>query len=464
MCCRLNATVCPACQCNSGNSDLIILEFFNNNSSAWSSPSSQSLNKLLQLKLRKPLLNNKRTVPPRYVFSSSDDFSIKMWQINQDILSQIKLDQQVQQEQTMKKNYPQRILTELKTFSGHISSVHCSLINVNYGNTFSSKEDSQQLLQAATLVSCCRRDDIRTWNLQTGECTTHPCNTISMEICLAWWFNKETKKRYLIHTGKPIDNAASYTIYLREWNQDFNQHLQVVKVLGFERNNVGELEEGHTKTIRSLLVDEDTNTLFSCSNDYTIIQWCLNSGKVIKKFDDNQHSKSVLTIRKLKFGYSATSFHNVLVSAGDDYSLVFWNINTGKCLLNVANAHSNSIYSMVHTNYGCATSNEWKLVTVSRDDYIKIWRIELATTVQEEENSNNYTIKCKELKYIPSPFDCTMTTVEFINQSAEDKYDGTVALVGDFYNNMFTIDITTFKVIDKYAKAHNGTVRHFALL
>lgn len=112
--------------------------------------------------------------------------------------------------------------------------------------------------------------------------------------------------------------------------------------------------KGHTATVRSLLIVDDT-TLISGSRDSTICIWDMDSDATDPKLVLKGHAK---TVRCLKV------HGGVLVSAGYDGESRVWDIYTGQCL-RVLKGHTGTLFAL------CFDGS--RIVTGSLDSTIRVW-------------------------------------------------------------------------------------------
>ncbi|KAJ1716954.1 hypothetical protein G4B11_000962 [Aspergillus flavus] len=128
----------------------------------------------------------------------------------------------------------------------------------------------------------------------------------------------------------------------------------VVRIWNIQTMSVIRSLKGHTATVRSLLIVDDT-TLISGSRDSTICLWDLDSDATDPKLVLKGHAK---TVRCLKV------HGGVLVSAGYDGESRVWDIYTGQCL-RVLKGHTGTLFAL------CFDGS--RIVTGSLDSTIRVW-------------------------------------------------------------------------------------------
>ncbi|KAE8324711.1 WD40-repeat-containing domain protein [Aspergillus sergii] len=128
----------------------------------------------------------------------------------------------------------------------------------------------------------------------------------------------------------------------------------VVWIWNIQTKSVDRSLKGHTATVRSLLIVDDT-TLISGSRDSTICIWNLDSDATVPKLILKGHTK---TVRYLKV------HGGVLISGGYDGEARVWDIQTGQCL-HVLKGHTGTLYGL------CFDGS--RIVTGSLDSTIRVW-------------------------------------------------------------------------------------------
>jgi WD40 repeat protein len=117
---------------------------------------------------------------------------------------------------------------------------------------------------------------------------------------------------------------------------------------------------GHQCAITSLVISG--NWLFSASDDKTVKQWDVHTGKHVRTFADHQSSVKSLVISE-----------NRLFSGSDDKTVKQWDLNTGKCLRTFS-GHKSSVKSI-------AVNGDW-LFAGNSDSTIGKWDINTGNYVQ----------------------------------------------------------------------------------
>ncbi|KAE8338538.1 hypothetical protein BDV24DRAFT_166219 [Aspergillus arachidicola] len=128
----------------------------------------------------------------------------------------------------------------------------------------------------------------------------------------------------------------------------------VVRIWNIQTKSVIRSLKGHTATVRSLLIVDDT-TLISGSRDSAICIWNLDSDATDPKLTLKGHTE---TVRCLK------AHGGVLVSGGNDGEARVWDIQTGQCL-HVLKGHTGTLYGL------CFDGS--RIVTGSLDSTIRVW-------------------------------------------------------------------------------------------
>ncbi|KAE8407185.1 WD40-repeat-containing domain protein [Aspergillus pseudonomiae] len=127
-----------------------------------------------------------------------------------------------------------------------------------------------------------------------------------------------------------------------------------VLIWNIRTKSVTRLLKGHTSTVRSLQIVNDT-TLISGSRDSTICIWDMDSDEVDPKLVLKGHTE---TVRCLKV------HGGVLVSGGNDGEARVWVIHTGQCL-HVLKGHTGTLYDI--------SFDGSRIVTGSLDSTIRVW-------------------------------------------------------------------------------------------
>jgi len=368
---------------------------------------------------------SKLKLAPRYVFSTSDS-CVKMWYI---------LPHQQQQQQH---NY----LSLKHTFAGHHNGrIFCSLIDnrlqlhdhVGYRNVLAL--ENYQLLTGGI------DNTIRTWNIETGECTS-TIQTEQKVNCMQWWFYNN--KKYLVHAGFGASQEND-NIYIKEWTQSCqlsssNSSIRVLK--------------GHTSTITALVVDNNNNQLLSSSYDYNSILWCLKTGTQLRLFEG--HKDCIHAMCKIP---TSTSSSSLMLTASTDSNLKYWNVETGDLVKNIKlEAY---VYALLYD------SASQQLVTSDADCVIKVWHLDT--------NSSASSVECKELVSIQGPFEqsngfemvyldkypqreyftnCTAATTMSLSSPPQ------LVLASDTHGNMCIININTGTVEQKLPNDQQHEVIH----
>ena len=296
----------------------------------------------------------------------------------------------------------------LHTLTGHSDSVTCLAISTN-GKIIASGSyhkikiwhlDTGELLQTLSLTSAamavtsiaispdqttlaCANVEIEIWNLSTGEksCTLHPSDWVN---CVAI----SPDGQILISAGgDPVRRESNGSIQL--WNLGTTNRLrteyigsdissialspngQILAIASYdrwERKGIIELwDMGAAKwlscleqpmSVLSVAFTPDGQTLVSGSADWTIKQWDLNTGKLIRTLTG--HSEAVKSVAISPDG-------QVLASGSSDKTIKLWNLTTGE-LIHTLTEHADKISSVAFSPDGQT------IVSGSNDKTIKIWR------------------------------------------------------------------------------------------
>ena len=131
-------------------------------------------------------------------------------------------------------------------------------------------------------------------------------------------------------------------------------------------------KQHHTKTIRSIQVDEKSNIIISASDDKTLKIWNLAKGKCLKTLKDHQDSvTSILIIPNNKF-----------ISGSKDATIKIWDLNSYTCLNTLNNISGIKSLCLISDN---------QLACGSKDGYINIWNLYNSTKIKTFK-AHNYCI------------------------------------------------------------------------
>lgn len=129
---------------------------------------------------------------------------------------------------------------------------------------------------------------------------------------------------------------------------------------------------GHTKAIGSFCFSRDEKTMFSCSDDTTIMSWDVETQKSLVVF--RGHSKSVNSS-------CLSPDEKTLFSCSDDRTCRSWDVKTGKPLV-IFNGHIDGVTSICLSLDGKTLfSSSWYLVYV--DTVIKSWNAETGEVIRD---------------------------------------------------------------------------------
>ncbi|MGD1700472.1 hypothetical protein [Dapis sp. BLCC M229] len=117
----------------------------------------------------------------------------------------------------------------------------------------------------------------------------------------------------------------------------------------------------HEKVVCSLGFTSDGKTLFSSSDDRTVLFWDVARGNLQKKFVQEKSDWVLANI---------SQDNKLLFTASADKSIKVWDANTGKLLYKPLKGHSEPIDGFVVSPDGST------LISGSRDRTVKIWQLE----------------------------------------------------------------------------------------
>ncbi|GAB1537736.1 hypothetical protein NUACC21_03900 [Scytonema sp. NUACC21] len=176
------------------------------------------------------------------------------------------------------------------------------------------------------------------------------------------------------------------------------------------------INRAHTTAVESILISPDGQTLATSSTDNTINLWNLVSNRFTRSFVG--HTSNVLSLavspdgkilasgaldgirlwdllqqRPLATLVRFDNFIYTLAISPDGQTLVsgdrrgiikFWDLNSGKLIRTIPDAHFNTITKIVFTPDGST------LVSASRDRTIKLWNASTGTFVRNLTGHNNW--------------------------------------------------------------------------
>jgi len=231
-------------------------------------------------------------------------------------------------------------------------------------------------LRNGNLASCSSDSTIRIWNLYKGICERTLTGHASAIRCLVEFpnlvllsgsFDKSLKLWDLKSESKDAiktiksDSIAKVTVCIVVNVEDiaFGSELNI-KIINMSNGNPKQTLKGHKSIVRDLLLldNQKNDTLFSASEDKTIMMWNINEGTCLKTFSG--HTGSVNRI---------LAFNNeTIASASDDATIKFWSIETGECTKTLTGHEGWISYFTILSN--------GTLISCGDDKTIKLWGTE----------------------------------------------------------------------------------------
>eukprot|EP00210_Caulerpa_lentillifera_P001877 g1806.t1 len=125
---------------------------------------------------------------------------------------------------------------------------------------------------------------------------------------------------------------------------------------------------GHENEVNAIKWDPNGKYLASCSDDTTARIWSLHQDDPVLILRD--HTKEIYTVKWSPTGPGTNNPHLplLLASASFDSTIKLWDLETGKCLHNLAK-HATSVYSVAFSPDG-----QW-LASGSFDKRLLIWSV-----------------------------------------------------------------------------------------
>ncbi|MCD7469096.1 hypothetical protein HAX54_007889 [Datura stramonium] len=179
------------------------------------------------------------------------------------------------------------------------------------------------------LSSCDYNDEIRLWDVNTGDCK------LSFK-------GGSGQVRFQPELGNFLASSTG----------------NIINIFDVETNNIQKKLQGHTKKIRSICWEMNGNFLASVSEDSARI-WSISEGKCIHELYSGRNNFQSCTFRP---GYS-----QVLV-IGSDELLQLWNPIFQSNITTPYSAHSGIISSLANSPL------KGIIASVSHDQWIKIWQ------------------------------------------------------------------------------------------
>ena len=204
----------------------------------------------------------------------------------------------------------------------------------------------------------------------------------------------------------------------------FNSNLLIKNILQIEKENIKKKNKlsfipikfskqknffkkcihtikAHENAIYSVIELQNGN-IASCSSDYKIKIWSMNTYSLISTFEG--HNSTILSLCQLK--------DSRLVSSSEDTKIKIWNLNTEKLDFEL-NGNEAAIYTIKQLE-------NLNLISGSYDSLIKIWDLNLKTCIKIYQGHLNIIYKIIEIKK---------------NLIASSSYDKTIK-IWDLNNNI----------------------------
>uniref|UniRef100_A0A1I7STR7 Lissencephaly-1 homolog n=1 Tax=Bursaphelenchus xylophilus TaxID=6326 RepID=A0A1I7STR7_BURXY len=139
--------------------------------------------------------------------------------------------------------------------------------------------------------------------------------------------------------------------------------------------------EEHEDWVRRVCIDQQGQLFASCSNDKSIIVWCLNTKKPLSKlighthviecvlFVPQEHNNKIAGDHMKKYANEHDVKPTLIISAGRDRVIKIWDALSGACLMDLE-GHDNWIRDMVLHPSGAY------LISVADDKCMRVWSME----------------------------------------------------------------------------------------
>lgn len=310
----------------------------------------------------------------RSLFSGSSDKTIKQWNVVSSSVDNVA-----------------PLLKEVREFRGHTGSVWALALSTDQEALFSASADYT----------------IKQWDLTTGQClltlmlhqpstfhgvTFHGVTALAVCGDNLWSTSIDTyiTQWDLQHLGEYTNRtiAPVHTLLL---SRD-TQYLFCGGRMGFlvqykicpAEDNGTSLEfstgyTGHTNNVNTMVLSPDGQTLFSGSEDHTIIEWCSSQpqtlrGTYIRFGTESRDSYTRYPLQTLK-GHTAAvkglvlspEDHRILFSVSLDQTLRQWDIESGTCLRQLTLHSGGGITALVLSPQGRG------FFSASADHTLKQW-------------------------------------------------------------------------------------------
>lgn len=133
---------------------------------------------------------------------------------------------------------------------------------------------------------------------------------------------------------------------------------------------------GHSDNVLAVLLDHENGRFFSSAND--IIEWDLETGELVRRFDPDAHDD---VIRDLALSPDGTT----LASGSDDRTITLWDLETGDPTMTLTDGHEGLITTVLFNPAGDLLYS----AAVEPDNAIVVWDLETGQVVDRLERHTN---------------------------------------------------------------------------
>ncbi|WP_341528444.1 NB-ARC domain-containing protein [Nostoc sp. UHCC 0302] len=232
------------------------------------------------------------------------------------------------------------------------------------------------------LVSSSADQNIKLWNIETGEClktlTEHQATVWSVAFSpnghmLASGGADQIVRIWDAETGECVDVLQGHTnAVLSVAFSPIEQILatvsadQTVRIWDLRTGQCLQILQGHTNAVLSVAFNPIGQILATASADQTVRIWDVQTGKCLKILQE--HTNQVLSV-------SFSPDGGTLASSSADQTIKLWAVNTGKCL-KTWRGHTSQVLSIAFS------PDEQTLASSSADETIRLWSVNTAECVQ----------------------------------------------------------------------------------